>query len=129
MFHCNQKICITCEHEHLKEVIQLILKMKFDNRKPPNLVYQIAGDKFVVGYSYNEPKDGWNKFMFDKVSTELLVAAIKQFAHDHPSHEYEGGDGSSYPGYLIERVKYSDEIKNPYYGIFSVRAFNCYYSK
>lgn len=129
MFHCNQKLCITCEHEHLKKVIQLILNMKFDDRKHPNLAYQIAGDKFVVGYYYDEPKAGWNKFMFEKVSMDLLLATIKQFVEEHPSKEPKSGDGSYYPGYLIDRPTYADNLKEPYYAIFSVQAYNCYFSK
>ena len=135
MFHSNQKFCISCDEEHLKEVVQLILGMEmFGNRCKP-LAYQIAGDRFAVGYYHEEPKPGWTKFMFgEKTGIELILAAIKQFTHDNPSHEYEGGDGSHSPGYLVEVVEqsFADEwkgIKNPWYGIFSVRAYNCYYSK
>lgn len=135
MFHSNQKFCISCEEEHLEEIVRLILRMEGDKKRCKPLAYQIAGDRFAVGYYYDEPKPGWTKFMFgEKTGVELILAAIKQFAHDNPSHEYDGGDGSFHPGYLVEVVKqsFADEwegIKNPWYGIFSVRAYNCYYSK
>lgn len=135
MFHSNQKFCVSCEEEHLGRIVRLILEMDKVLHPRKCLTYQIAGDRFAVGYCYDEPKPGWNKFMFgDNTGVDLILAAIKQFTHDNPSHEYEGGDGSHHPGYLVEVVKrsFADEwqgIKNPLYGIFTVRAYNCYYSK
>lgn len=136
MFHSNQKFCISCDDKQLKDVVTLVLGMYKIGDRPPTLAYQVTGDRIAIGRYFDEPKPGWSKFMYDNPGIDLVLAAIKQFTHDHPSHEYsEGeGDGSYRPGYLVEVVEetFADEwkgIKNPWYGIFTVEAYNCYYSK
>lgn len=134
MFSSNQKLCISCDDKQLKDVVTLVFDMHKVGDRPPKLAYQVTGDRIAIGRYYDEPEPGWSKFMYETPGIELVLAAIKQFTHDNPSHEYNGGDGSFYPGYLVETVKESladesDGIKNPWYGIFSVRAYNCYYSK
>lgn len=134
MFHSNQKFCVSCDDKQLKNVISLILEMHKVLDKPQKLAYQITQNSIAIGQYYNDVEPGWNKFMFENPSIEMVLAAVKQFTHDHPSHEYEEGDGSSHPGYLVECVEksFADEkngIKKPWYGIFTVTAYNCYYSK
>ena len=134
MFHSNQQFRVSCTKDQLKDVVQLALNMRFGNTEIPGLAYQIVGDKFVVGHYFKATEEGWSKFMFDNASLDFIVAAITQFVNDHPSREYEGGDGSHKPGYIVELVRrgFASEwqgIKNPWYGIFTVRAYNCFYHK
>lgn len=134
MFHSNQKFCVSCDDKQLKDVIALILGMCKISDRGPKLAYQITQDKIAIGKYLDEPAPGWNKFMYENPGIELILAAIKQFTHEHPSHEYEGGDGSHHPGYLVEVMKksHADEregVKNPFWCIFTVKAFNCFYSK
>lgn len=134
MFSSNQKFCVSCTEDQLKGVVELALSMYTVGKRKPSLAYQTTAEKIAIGYFYDEPDKGWNKFMFDDPGMDFVLAAIKQFTKDHPSCEYEGGDGSHYPGYIVELVEGGfasewDGIKNPCRGIFSVRAFNCYYSK
>ena len=141
MFSSNQKFSVSCTEKQLKDVLALALSMRLEHHKNPTLAYQFTDNgKFVIGWCGNEPKKGWTKFPFDRPTDDLLIAMAKQFISTaSPLHrayldEEDFGDGSTHPGYIVEAVKETfadvwEGIQNPFYGIVSIRAFNCYYSK
>lgn len=72
--------------------------------------------------------------MFERPSIGLIVEAAKQCAEEHPAKSERFWDGGYEQGYLVEAIPemMSDEydgVKNPFYGIISVRSYECFYSK
>lgn len=137
MFSSNQKFSVSCEEKQLPGVLALALDMRLSHIKKPTLTYQLTADgKFAIGWGGEEK--GWQKFPFDFPSNEMLVAMIKQFIstapHSHNPEDDDFGDGSTYPGYLVEVIQDSfasdwNGIKSPCYGILYIQRFNCFYHK
>lgn len=135
MFSSNQIFSVSCDERQLPGVIKLVLSMDRVSDHKHKLAYQkIADGRIAIGWFFNDCVEGWKPFEFDCPDEELLLAVIKQYVRAYPSDDYEGGDGSHHPGYLVEVAdrSFASEykgIKNSMYAIFTVRAFNCFYHK
>ncbi len=135
MFSSNQKFAVSCDARQLEDVVMFALRMEDDRGVNRTLAYQITQDgRFVLGWYNKEPEDGWKKFPFENPSIGLIVELAKQTAKEHPAKHKEMWDGLYEDGYLVERTEKSmgherDGIREPFYGIISVRSFSCFYAK
>lgn len=137
MFSTNQVLKISCDQKQLKETLQYILRMylSIDGKNRTKLAYQFTPDgRMAVGWWAEEPKPGWNKFPLDEPSADLLASVIQQFIEAHPGEKYTDDDGMDAPGYLFEAISCDAsenwaDIQYPFYGIFVVKGFNCFYGK
>lgn len=130
MFSSNQIFKVSGDMRQLESAIEFAVNM-FD--KPRNLCYQITDDgKYCLGWS---AQDGWLPLPFD-FNAHIVAEIVKQHLakHEPEESEYDYMDGGTGDGFLMEVIPntFSDEedgIKNPFYGIVSIKSFKNYYAK
>lgn len=140
MFSSNQVLSISgslADPDEIKEALKFALKVErghLNKRSEDKIVYQIAGNKFCIGWFYDKPEEGWQKFQFD-FDADIVSRIIQQFLakQDWIKSGYEGADGSLEKGFIMKCFSYeefnNDEIKNSDYGIVYFEPFTCFYAK
>lgn len=133
MLSDNQRLQISCDKQQLQMVLRFALQMYHEDLHKTNLCYQVVeNEALAIGCFYSKVEDGWNKFMFDHPSMELLTATVKQFVEQCKKPQSNRNVDYTETGYLISGLREyakSDAIKNRYDCIFVVEPFCLEYSK
>lgn len=146
MFSSNQVLEISGslhDHKELQAALEFALKysghlLSFQNETKANIkcANQITADgRYCIGVSCDQPKYGWNEYMFD-FDLSIISQIIAQFVKKQASklHNRAEWDGSYELGFVMKAIPESlaseqDGIKNPFYGIVEFKPFICFYSK
>lgn len=151
MFSSNQKFVVSCTEAQLPGVVELILSMhrlRSDGKEPERLAYQLTetgvlaigrANEAVIKAWRNRPVDSpisWTPFdgiTSLKALTNFIKYKIQTVRDNGYQPEPIAGDGSTKPGYIIERIepsflnKTEDGIFDPYLGIFTVKPYEVFY--
>ena len=132
MFSSEQIFKVSGEMDQLEMAIKFAVSMfgKSNN----GLSYQITKDgKYCIGWHVEE-SEGWKAFPFD-FDAHIVSEIVKQHIGKQECEDpYSWSDGSSEKGFLMEAIPqlFSDEhdgIRNPFYGIVSIKPFMNFYAK
>ena len=138
MFSSNQELHISgsiFNMTDLEKVINFVLDST-GGTKPQS--YQVSGkNEFAVGWHNNVP--GWTSLSNDEngIPRKELIQLIYNYLRCLPSSaykwEFEEADGHSERGFLLdvigESAKSIEGINNPFYCIFKISPFVCFYGK
>lgn len=142
MFASNQILEISgCfdDRDALKNALEFALKASgklnvFTRTQEPAIcVFQVTKDgKYCIGSTFKEI-DGWIEYPFD-FDIDIITAIAEQHLKKVETSPLYEGDGSYRKGFLLKVIPetFASElngIKNPYYGILSIEAYDAYYSK
>ena len=140
MFSSNQEFKISGDFSQLKHALRFALEYS----ETRNFCFQRTGDSYCIGWMTKnskgeyEPEKGWNKYQFDfdyDIVAKIVEQEIRKIATETKVEDpFSYADGSSSLGFIIENIRnlFSDEwhgIKNPFYGIITIKPFYNYYAK
>lgn len=138
MFSSNQVFTVSCDDTQLETVLCTAISMHETGnveRFLKTAVYQTTDRKIALGWCSSEPANGWNKFPLGAPTMEMVLALVRQFCKEHPVRGEHFWDGSYRQGYIIKAIpedmgdKNEDGVKSPFYGIFTIEAYENFYSK
>ena len=143
MFSSNQVFKISGTFSQLEMSLDFALTFsghaknmtKSERERGCKLTYQIAGDKYLIGWAFREVPEGWNEYDFD-FDTDIVSKIIVQFLKKQEvgESEYDYFDGGTDDGFIMERgtgcmTDREGKVKNPFYCIVSFSTFKNYYAK
>ena len=137
MFSSNQVLSISCPDKHLEQTLRYVLDFAdYDPKGKIALGYQFTKDhRICIGLISTIEKSRWKPFMYERPDIDFIAAAIRNYIRQYPAKsDFDGDDGAVNQGYLFEVIpeSFAEEengVKQPFYGLFSVQPFACFYSK
>jgi len=143
MFSSNQIFKISGTFSQLKMSLDFALAFsgdaknmtKSERERGCKLTYQIAGDKYLIGWAFGEVPEGWKEYDFD-FDTDIVSKIIVQFLkkQEVSESEYDYFDGGTDDGFIMNcrtdiMADREGKVKNPFYCIVSFSTFKNYYAK
>lgn len=140
MFSSNQEFRISGDFTLLKQALRFALEYSGQR----NFCFQRTEDSYCIGWMTmnsngdHEPQKGWNKYQFDfdyDIVAKIVEQELRKIAKEmNVEDPFMYADGGSSLGFIIENIPglFSDEwhgIKNPFYGIITIKPFYNYYAK
>lgn len=136
MYSSNQIIKVSCDERQLKFAIKFFFQMKgVDEWKQRKISYQIIpGGKIAIGWYFDEPPTGWQRFPVSDPSVDLLAATISDYLKAFPAKSSYTGDGSTKVGFYLETIEdwtyeQTSDIYCDDYTIFVASSYSNYYAK
>lgn len=145
MFASNQELTITGSMSQLKDA--LIFAMRYsgqdehlsesERKRGCKVVYQIAGNKYAIGWGFGNVPAHWKEWDFD-FDYDIVSRIIEQFIQKNRDtikrSPWDGFDGSSELGFKMENIKdwalpLQEGLQNGFYGIVSFEPYWNFYAK
>lgn len=91
----------------------------------------MTSDTFYIGWGKDKNEQShnyWQQMQFP-YSIDLLTIIITDWLSNQKCEEFDL-DGSNRKGFIVDVVQHNEQgIKDAYYGIIKVKAYNCFYAK
>ena len=143
MFSSNQVFEISGSLNQLEAAIDFAMEYSghkecfIRKEKPAKCVYQVTRDgRYCIGWNFGGVEEGWIEYPFDydaKIIAQIASQHIQKA--EKPFNEFDGYDGSSRVGFLLQEgpggktYKERDCVKNGFFCIVNIRPFWCFYAK